>query len=75
MKVRFKSKEDRSEFMQRGPANRIIATLIGMNWWLAENRLNDGTIELVTPQKECIEIDGYYALIFMNERKYFHIIV
>lgn len=75
MKIRFKSKEARGEFMNLNHANWVMAEMLGMNWWPAKNTLNDGTIEIVTPEKECILVDGYYAFIFMKERKYFDIVV
>ncbi|AAQ81425.1 hypothetical protein [Aeromonas phage Riv-10] len=75
MKVRFKSKISRGEFIAIRPANKVIAEFLGMNWWPSENRLNDGTIEIVDSNKNCIEVEGFYIMIFMSERKFFEIIV
>ncbi|QBX32796.1 hypothetical protein Asfd1_170 [Aeromonas phage Asfd_1] len=75
MKIRFKSKEARGEFINLRDANKVMAHFLGMNWWPAENRLANGTIEIVDPNRACIEINGFYMMIFMNERKYFEIVV
>ncbi|UOX40492.1 hypothetical protein OBDJBBDK_00168 [Aeromonas phage AhFM11] len=75
MKVRFKSKEARGEFINLREANKVMAYFLGMNWWPAENRMNNGTIEIVDPSNRCIEAGGFYMMIFMNERKYFEIVV
>lgn len=75
MKIRFKSKEARDQYTKRSQANKIMAEFMGMNWWPAENIMSCGTIEVVDPSGDCIELEGFYMTVFKSERQYFDIVV